>query len=276
MRTRGVILCTIVLVIAATAGFWVSKTNETTFDRVTRANAIRVGYATEMPFAYRENGHITGEAPEVVRAVLDRMGIGKITWTHTEFGLLIPNLRAGRFDIIAAGMYVTPERAEQVAFSHPSVCVTSALLVETGNPLQLHSFGDIARSDRAILAAVAETLELAAARDAGVPSDRILTFANGELAAEAVSSGLAQALALTGPTIRIFAKTMTGLEQATPFHDRTEIAGCTAFAFRLQDRELLRRFDQTLQAFLGSENHLSQVGPFGVTAKNLPADDVHF
>ena len=32
-------------------------------------------------------------------------------------GFVIPGLNAGRFDLIAAGLFITPERCEQVAFS---------------------------------------------------------------------------------------------------------------------------------------------------------------
>jgi polar amino acid transport system substrate-binding protein len=37
----------------------------------------------------------------------------------TEWGSLIPGLNAGRFDIITAGMYITPKRCKNVAFTDP-------------------------------------------------------------------------------------------------------------------------------------------------------------
>ncbi len=52
----------------------------------------------------------------------------------TEFGSLIPGLQAGRFDIIAAGMFVNPKRCEQVQFSEPTYGIGQAFLVAEGQP----------------------------------------------------------------------------------------------------------------------------------------------
>ncbi len=49
------------------------------------------------------------------------MGTNEVEGVLTEFGSLIPGLAAKRFDIIAAGMYVTPERCKQVALSGPDL-----------------------------------------------------------------------------------------------------------------------------------------------------------
>ena len=52
----------------------------------------------------------------------------------TEFGSLIPGLKAGRFDIIAAGMFVNPARCDEIAFSEPSYGIGQAMLVPDGQP----------------------------------------------------------------------------------------------------------------------------------------------
>ena len=81
---------------------------------------IRVGFANEAPFGFATpDGKLTGEAPEVAKAVLAKMGITQVDGVLTEFGSLIPGLQAGRFDIIAAGMFVNPTRCEQVPSPSP-------------------------------------------------------------------------------------------------------------------------------------------------------------
>jgi polar amino acid transport system substrate-binding protein len=91
---------------------------ETTLERIKRAGEIRIGFANEAPFGYQTpDGKLTGEAPEVGKAVLKQLGITKVEGVLTEFGALIPGLRAGHFDMIAAGMYITPQRCKQVQFS---------------------------------------------------------------------------------------------------------------------------------------------------------------
>ena len=41
-------------------------------------------------------------------------------------------------------MYITPERAEEVDFTDPEYQIGGALAVKAGNPLDLHSYEDIA------------------------------------------------------------------------------------------------------------------------------------
>src|SRR5262245_53618274 len=91
---------------------------ETTLERARKDGYIRVGFANEAPCGYATpEGKLTGEAPEVAKAVLAKMGIAQVDGVLTEFGSLIPGLKAGRFDIIAAGMFINPKRCKEIAFS---------------------------------------------------------------------------------------------------------------------------------------------------------------
>src|SRR5690606_5411399 len=128
-----------------------------TLAKAKREGKLRVGFANEPPFAYQESdsGRLTGEAPEIARVVLKELGVGETDGVLTEFGSLIPGLQAGRFDMIAAGMYVLPERCEQIDFSDPSYSVGAAFVVAKGNPLELHGYADVAAHPTARLAVVA-------------------------------------------------------------------------------------------------------------------------
>ena len=86
-----------------------------------KTEAVRIGYANEAPFAYYDNatGKLTGESVEVTRYLLKEVGISRVEGVITEFASLIPGLKARRFDIIAAGMYINPRRCEQISFSEP-------------------------------------------------------------------------------------------------------------------------------------------------------------
>src|SRR5687767_7474356 len=115
---------------------------QTTLERAKEDGFIRVGFANEAPFGYATpDGKLTGESPEVVRAVLAKMGIDQVDGVLTEFGSLIPGLQAGRFDIIAAGMFVNPKRCEQVQFSEPTYGIGQAFLVAAGNPKEIADYG---------------------------------------------------------------------------------------------------------------------------------------
>src|SRR5258706_5899788 len=94
---------------------------ETTLEKARKAGYIRVGFANEAPFGFATpDGKLTGESPEVVRAVLAKLGIKEIDGVLTEFGSLIPGIHAGRFDIVAAGLIVHAKRCLLEPFSQPN------------------------------------------------------------------------------------------------------------------------------------------------------------
>ena len=50
----------------------------------------------------------------------------------TEFGSLIPGLNSQQFDVVAAGMYINPERCEQVIFADPDYQMLDSFIVPQG------------------------------------------------------------------------------------------------------------------------------------------------
>ena len=150
------------------------------------------------------------------------MGINQVEGVLTEFGSLIPGLQAKRFDIIAAGMYVTPERCRQAAFSNPTYGVSQALLVKQGNPKNLHSYEDAARNPNARLGVVVGAIESDYAASLKVPPDRTIVFPDAVSALAGVQAGRADAYAATALTVNDLmgkAGKDSGLEKAEPFTD---------------------------------------------------------
>ena len=71
-------------------------------DEIKETSHIRIGYANETPFAFTEtDGRVTGESPEIAKVIFEKMGIKQVDGVLTEWGSLIPGLRAGRFDVPA-------------------------------------------------------------------------------------------------------------------------------------------------------------------------------
>lgn len=269
---RTTIVALIVLLLATLLGFYaLLPSSESTADRVARTGVIRIGYAVEPPFAFVDaQGQVTGESPAVARAIWQRLGIQHIEWVQTDFASLIPQLRAGRFDQIASGLFIRPDREQLVAFTRPSLCLQPALLVRRGNPLHVHSLSDIANREGARLAVITGAVEGEDAARAGVPSDRILAFPTTDLAIQGIRQGLADALALSVPTITQLATIHADMQRTLPLTAPDTTSGCGAFAFRLADASLRRQFDQALAAFLGSHEHLQLLHCFGLSAAELP------
>ncbi|KMP10536.1 amino acid ABC transporter substrate-binding protein [Candidatus Nitromaritima sp. SCGC AAA799-A02] len=254
--------------------------SQTTLARGKAENFLRVGYANEAPYAYYdpEQDRLTGEAPEIARHVLRKMGITHIEGILTEFGALIPGLKAKRFDIIAAGMYITPERCKEVAFSNPTYGVGEGFIVKKDNPKTLHSYENVVEQEKAKLGVVAGTVEISYAKTLGIPDKRLLIFPDALSALAGVQTGRVDAFAATSLTIQTLlnkAKDET-IERARPFHDPVIdgkiITGYGAFAVRKKDQDLLEALNQGLVDFIGSQEHVQLVRPFGFTQSELPGD----
>jgi polar amino acid transport system substrate-binding protein len=243
-----------------------------TLEQARENGSIRIGFANEAPFGYATPaGDATGEAPEVAKAIFKRMGIGSVEAVLTEWASLIPGLRARRFDVIAAGMFITPERCRQVAFSNPTYRLGQGFLVKTGNPLGLHSYKDVANNADVTLAIMAGAMERSYARKAGIPDDRILTLPDQTSMLSAVKFSRADAAALTSLSIRRMAKKGgSGVEPAAPFETPDGAYGYGAFAFRKDDVSLRDAVNAELAKFVGSKEHLALVAPFGFTQNELP------
>jgi polar amino acid transport system substrate-binding protein len=254
------------------------RSEETTLQRIQREGVARVGYANEAPYAYldEETGRLTGEAPEIARVVLKEMGVERVEGVLTEFGSLIPGLKAKRFDIIAAGMYILPRRCREIAFTDPTYKIGEAFLVKAGNPLDLHSYAGVAAHPTARIGVVAGAVELAYARAAYIPDTRIAVLPDAPSAVAAVQAGRVDAYAGTALTVQdMLGKAGDdGIERAAPFKDPViegeQVSGYGAFGLRKADTALLAAFNERLHAFIGSDEHLELVKPFGFTRAELP------
>lgn len=248
-----------------------------TLERIRSAGVVRVGFANEAPYAYVDTrtGRLTGEAPELARLIFRQLGVPEIEGVLTEFGALIPALKAGRFDVIAAGMYITPQRCEEIAFSDPTYAVGEAFVVQAGNPLDLHGYRDLRDTPGATIGVVSGAIQLQYARAIGIPDDRIRIFPGAPAALDGVAAGRASAYAATALTVNDLLRRSSGpLERAMPFTDLIiddkVIKGYGAFGFRKTDKALRDTFNQALQATLGTPQHLELVSPFGFTEDLLP------
>lgn len=235
---------------------------------------VRAAFANEVPYGYvDEEGNLTGESPEIAKEIFKRMGVAQVDGVLTEWASLLPGLNAGRWDVVAAGMFITPKRCEQAAFSNPSYKIGQAFLVPAGNPHDLHSYADVADNSDVTLGVMAGAVERGYARDAGIPDGRVKEFPDQASMLAAVKAGRVDAAALTSVSIERMAQRGGGdVERTEPFNTPPEAIGYGGFAFRQDDQALVEAFNEHLADFIGSEEHLKLVKPFGFTKANLPGD----
>lgn len=238
---------------------------------------LRVGYAIEAPYAFRDpGGGLHGEAIDMMRAALRRIGRPEPVWIHAEFGALMHELDMGRIDAIASGLFITPERAARLAFSRPTAAVQPGLLVAVGNPLGLHSLADLVGDARVRLCVLEQSVEHDMARRAGLPDSRLHARASASSCLTELQQGRVQAMMLSVPSLRWMIRQLAqdagartsppALELAAPFWvssgpDSANF-GYPALAFRRGDR-LRDEIDAALAAYIGSPEHLQRVSVYG-------------
>ncbi|WP_376705564.1 ectoine/hydroxyectoine ABC transporter substrate-binding protein EhuB [Mesorhizobium sp. ISC25] len=270
---RMVVKAAACIALAATSLTSQSAHAETTLERAKKDGYIRVGFANEAPFGYATpDGKLTGEAPEVAKAVLAKMGIPQVDGVLTEFGSLIPGLKAGRFDIIAAGMFITPKRCAEINYSEPSYGIGEAMLVAKGNPKGIKDFSSIKDNPDLKLAVMAGAVEGGFAKEAGVAGGQIVSLPDQSSLLAAVQSGRADAAALTALSIADMAKKADGVESTKPFGEVAgkSVKGHGGFGFRKEDTDLQEAFNAELKKFLGSPEHIALVEPLGFGKDYLP------
>jgi ectoine/hydroxyectoine ABC transporter solute-binding protein len=179
------------------------ETGSGTLAELQESGSITIGIADEVPFGYvGEDGEATGIAPDVARAVLEELGITEIEANVVEFGQLIGGLQAGQYDMIAAGMYINEERAEQILFSDPDYCVAEGLAVAEGNPQDIVDYNSFVENEDLTLAVATGTVEVGYAEDAGIPDDQLQVFAEIDQMYEALEAGEVDAVSGTAATVQ--------------------------------------------------------------------------
>jgi polar amino acid transport system substrate-binding protein len=240
-----------------------------------KANSkVTIGVANEVPYGYTtSDGKPAGEAPSIAAHLLNEMGVNDVDVVVTEFGSLIPGLRAGRFDVIAAGMYVTPKRCQQILFSNPTYSIGEGFLVKNGNSKELNGYSDIKAND-VKLGVMSGSVEYGYARDFGIDMSKVVTLPDYPSGVAALKSGRIDALAGTSLTMATLASKDTNVELAQPFEalmiNGESVKGYGAFGFRPGDETLRDAFNKKLADFIGSDDHLAMVEPYGFGKHTLP------
>ena len=253
---------------------------ETTLEKIKSDGVVKIGIFNEKPAGYvTEDGEITGESPEILRVLLKDMGDIKMdAFVVDEFGALIPGLMAGRFDIIAAGMYIKPARCEQIAFTNPTVRYGEAIMVLKGNPKNIHSYEDVRDTAGAVMAAATGGMEVKFAEASGIPTDRILLIPNYPTALAALRAGRADAIGAPATVAQAVIDELEegDVELADPFthpiyEDKVAIS-YAGLGVRQGDTDLLNALNAGLAQLANTPAHLALVEPFGFGKEQLPGD----
>jgi polar amino acid transport system substrate-binding protein len=242
-------------------------------DRVNDGKTIRLGFANEVPWAYPgENNKPLGFANAITIGVLKEMGYTNLEPVVTDWGGLIPGLKANRFDIITGGMYILKSRCENVAFSEPIGIFGDAFIVAKGNPKGLQNYQDLIKKD-AVFVTGAGYNTVEAAKNEGVSESKIMTVPGPTEILAAVRAGRADAGGVTYFTALNLAKESGGAVEVTNPSALPDIyLNWVGIGYRFEDQDFLDKFNAALASHLGSQKMLKDVAQYGYTKDQLPGD----
>ncbi|OCA98633.1 ABC transporter substrate-binding protein [Clostridium beijerinckii] len=99
---------------------------------ITEKGVITVASAYGVPFFYinPETNKISGIDADIVTEIAKRLGINKIEMKKIPFSDLLEKLNTDEsIDMVASGIYITPEREKLVTFTEPLYKETEAVIV---------------------------------------------------------------------------------------------------------------------------------------------------
>jgi polar amino acid transport system substrate-binding protein len=126
----------------------VAKCTDGSLERALK-DGLTLGIGPTPPYGWLDpqTQEIKGIDAEINRAVLAYLGIKLKKFEIMPFGQLIPALHAGRIDVIANNIHVTPARLDAVGFTGPVWWYGPAIIVQKGNPHNIRAFDDLKGKD---------------------------------------------------------------------------------------------------------------------------------
>ncbi|GGY76077.1 ABC transporter substrate-binding protein [Streptomyces omiyaensis] len=234
-----------------------------------------MGFAGEAPYGFQDGGELAGEAPTLHREIFTALGIPELRPHLAEFGALIPGLLAGRFDVVSAGMAITPERCAKVAFSEPEFVSPTALMVREGNPEGLSDLASCAAKGVRV-GVLTAAVEGGYAKAAGVRDGAVVSVGKQQDGLDALLAGRIDAFALTGISLRWLARAngsaaVEVLEPFVPVIDGVKRYSPGGAVFRTGAVSLREAFDEELARITGDPGrYVGLIGKYGFTEREVP------
>lgn len=250
-----------------------ASTGSGALDKLRKQGFVRVAYANEAPYGYTEGSKLKGEAPALHQQIFKALGVDTLKPTLSDFDGLIPGLQAGKYDVVSAGMAITPERCANALFSEPEFISPTAMMVKKGNPKNVTDLPS-AKQAGITIGVMAGAVESSYAEGAGIDSGKIKTLQKPQDGADAVKSGRIDAFLLTGISLRWLAKTNPETEVTEAFVP--ELKGKPQYSpggavFQKGNEELRDAFNRELKKIVTDKaRYVELLTPYGFGATEIP------
>jgi len=222
-------------------------------EKIKDSGTVQIGYADEKPYGYKEDGELKGASPDITAAVFAELGVDNVEGQILNYDQLIPGLNAGKFDVITSGMAINPGRCENADFGEPEMTYGEGLVVPAGNPMDLHSYKDIAETGASV-AIMSGATEIEYVKKEGVEEGKIQKVSDIPATFSAVESGRADATTGTEMTVKMALKSADTdkLEFVEDF-EQPDIEGVPSYgaaAFHPDNDKLREAYNKELQKLI--------------------------
>lgn len=236
-------------------------------------DTLNIALFGEEPYSWLDDsGEPTGATIAVAEEIFgERMGYD-IDVEQTDWDNLIPGLNAGNWDVVSAGMSINAERCAEAEFGEPELLYTTSLLVEEGNPLDVHDFDDLLEAQESgesvDVVALTGGVEAPWMEDMGIDYEGV---GNAQDGIDFVEGGRADVFALTAISLSTMAGDSDAMDVTEPFSHELSVG---AHTFRPEDNDLREEFNEHLNELKESGEYLDIVSEFGFTEDEMPPADL--
>lgn len=220
------------------------------------------------------SGTPVGIGPDVDRAILESMGITKITGEVMDYGAMIPSLVAKRTTLSSSGgLYIKPERCENVIFSDPMGCTGEAFILPVALVDKVKSYKDVFEQ-KLRLGVCGGCYEQTLATNAGIPADLITVFPDATSGLKLLTDGRIDVFAHDSSTADDLQKRLGDPNVTQMIRVADTQLSCAGAAFNKEDVALRDAYNEGRKKIIASGQFMEILKKYGQeeTAKGM--DDV--
>ena len=207
------------------------------------------------PYEYWDGDQMVGIDVEIAEAVCADMGY-ELNKLDMDFNAIINAVTSGKADFGMAGMTVTEERQQSVAFSISYATGVQSIIVKEGSPIT--SYDDLAAEGATYKVGVqmATTGHIYAEDEFGV--ERVVLFDNGNDATMALKNGKVDCVIIDNEPAKAYVAANEGLVILDSAYAVEDYAAC----FAKGNTELVEKFNAALQTLIDNGTVAEIVGKY--------------
>lgn len=236
----AVLLSALMICISFVACSSEKKSDDTNADKDTQETLTMATNAEFPPYEYKEGDKVVGIDAEVAQAIADKLGM-KLEIVDTKFDAIIPGVQSGKYDMGMAGMTVTPEREQSVAFSDSYATGIQSIIVNQGSNIK--SVDDLSEKTK-IGVQLGTTGDIYAKDDFG--DEAVQEYDKGADAVQALIAGKIDCVIIDNEPAKSFVAANEGLEILKTSYAEEDYAIC----FKKDNTELQTKVNDALKELI--------------------------